>query len=252
MEVGPFARMVVNGWYKMGRSLFANTGADTGNPFAAIYLSGSSLDTSMLHGDLLAGLASRANPGGDLTTTVVGFIEGLNGGLSTLDRLRARAMESALIVQWLIGDYNKVTKKFGAVDVNGYPTSGSGWIGAINALADTPGSTFRPLAPPTGKVSGFGMTEAPRGALAHFVTIENNKISAYQCVVPTTWNGSPKATGTSDLGAIERAMIDITFTTVADSDFTSVKDGSTVHTIGGVEALRVAQSFDPCIACAVH
>jgi Ni,Fe-hydrogenase I large subunit len=26
----------------------------------------------------------------------------------------------------------------------------------------------------------------------------------------------------------------------------------TVTSVGGVEVLRIAQSFDPCIACAVH
>ena len=39
---------------------------------------------------------------------------------------------------------------------------------------------------------GVGLTEAPRGALAHFIVIENNKVKNYQMVVPTTWNASPR------------------------------------------------------------
>ena len=40
--------------------------------------------------------------------------------------------------------------------------------------------------------SGYGLTEAPRGALGHWLTIENYRIKHYQCVVPTTWNCSPR------------------------------------------------------------
>jgi hydrogenase large subunit len=39
---------------------------------------------------------------------------------------------------------------------------------------------------------GVGFTEAPRGALGHWVNISEGRIENYQCVVPTTWNGSPR------------------------------------------------------------
>ena len=39
---------------------------------------------------------------------------------------------------------------------------------------------------------GWGATEAPRGALMHQCTITAGKITKYQCIVPTTWNGSPQ------------------------------------------------------------
>ncbi len=39
---------------------------------------------------------------------------------------------------------------------------------------------------------GVGFTEAPRGALGHWVKIENGKVSLYQAVVPTTWNAAPE------------------------------------------------------------
>lgn len=82
---------------------------------------------------------------------------------------------------------------------------------------------------------GVGLTEAPRGALGHWITIQGGKIGNYQCVVPTTWNCSPRDDrGTP--GAVEQALVG---TPVADAG-------------NPIEAARVVRSFDPCIACAVH
>ncbi|MCP4105899.1 MAG: nickel-dependent hydrogenase large subunit [Desulfobacteraceae bacterium] len=39
---------------------------------------------------------------------------------------------------------------------------------------------------------GAGLTEAPRGALGHWIKIKEHKTDNYQCVVPTTWNCSPR------------------------------------------------------------
>ena len=39
---------------------------------------------------------------------------------------------------------------------------------------------------------GFGFTEAPRGSLGHWIHIQDQKIANYQCVVPSTWNASPR------------------------------------------------------------
>ena len=39
---------------------------------------------------------------------------------------------------------------------------------------------------------GYGYLDAARGALGHWVQIEDGKISRYQCVVPSTWNCSPR------------------------------------------------------------
>ncbi|MGB1025163.1 MAG: nickel-dependent hydrogenase large subunit, partial [Rhodospirillaceae bacterium] len=50
------------------------------------------------------------------------------------------------------------------------------------------------------EVKGVGMTEAPRGALGHWVKIKDGRIENYQCVVPTTWNGSPRDTA-GNIGA---------------------------------------------------
>jgi hydrogenase large subunit len=39
---------------------------------------------------------------------------------------------------------------------------------------------------------GVGVMEAPRGALSHWVVIENGKIANYQAIVPSTWNAGPR------------------------------------------------------------
>jgi Ni,Fe-hydrogenase I large subunit len=83
----------------------------------------------------------------------------------------------------------------------------------------------------------------------HMATIEGGKIVAYQCIVPTTWNGSPKD-ASSVAGPMEQAMMGIPYDPATKS-FTG-GGGTALTAGGGVEALRVAQSFDPCIACAVH
>jgi hydrogenase large subunit len=88
----------------------------------------------------------------------------------------------------------------------------------------------------------------------HQTTISGGKITKYQCIVPTTWNGSPvigSAAVKLNHGAIEAACIDAPFD--AATKTIPNQDGSgTIVTQGGVEVLRCAQSFDPCIACAIH
>jgi ferredoxin hydrogenase large subunit/hydrogenase large subunit len=82
---------------------------------------------------------------------------------------------------------------------------------------------------------GVGLTEAARGALGHWIEIRSRKISNYQCVVPTTWNCSPRDDRDRP-GAMETALIG---TPVADPK-------------QPIEVARVIRSFDPCLACAVH
>jgi ferredoxin hydrogenase large subunit/hydrogenase large subunit len=82
---------------------------------------------------------------------------------------------------------------------------------------------------------GYGLTEAARGALGHWIDIQNKKIANYQCVVPTTWNCSPRD-DRGVPGPVEQALIGVP---VADAD-------------NPVEVARVVRSFDPCLACAVH
>jgi quinone-reactive Ni/Fe-hydrogenase large subunit len=82
---------------------------------------------------------------------------------------------------------------------------------------------------------GYGLAEAPRGALGHWVKIKDGRIENYQAVVPSTWNAAPRD-HKNRMGAYEAALIG---TKVAD-----VKQP--------LEILRTIHSFDPCIACAVH
>ncbi|MGE4274132.1 MAG: nickel-dependent hydrogenase large subunit [Desulfitobacterium sp.] len=81
---------------------------------------------------------------------------------------------------------------------------------------------------------GVGLNEAPRGALGHWISIDNHVISNYQLVVPTTWNVSPRDDH-GLAGPIEQALIGV----AADPD-------------NPVNVVRVIRSFDPCMACAVH
>lgn len=82
---------------------------------------------------------------------------------------------------------------------------------------------------------GFGATEASRGALLHYLRIENYKIARYECVVPTTWNASPRD-DRDQPGAMESALIGTRVATPEEQ----------------IESVRIVHSFDPCIACAVH
>ena len=83
---------------------------------------------------------------------------------------------------------------------------------------------------------GYGYLDAPRGALGHWVQIENGKISRYQCVVPSTWNCSPRD-GRGQPGPYEAALMD---------------NHPLVDPARPIEILRTIHSFDPCMACGVH
>ena len=85
------------------------------------------------------------------------------------------------------------------------------------------------------EVKGVGFTEAPRGALAHWVKIKDGKIDNYQAVVPTTWNGSPRDPK-GNIGAFEASLMD---TPMADPN-------------QPLEIIRTLHSFDPCLACSTH
>ncbi len=85
------------------------------------------------------------------------------------------------------------------------------------------------------KGKGMGLTEAPRGALGHWIVINDKKIENYQCVVPTTWFCSPRD-DRGVRGPVEDALVG---TPISDEK-------------NPIEAVRVVKSFDPCIACAVH
>jgi hydrogenase large subunit len=82
---------------------------------------------------------------------------------------------------------------------------------------------------------GVGFGDAPRGALGHWVHIQDSKIANYQAIVPSTWNASPRDAA-GNIGAYEAALLG---TPMADPS-------------QPLEILRTIHSFDPCLACASH
>lgn len=128
-------------------------------------------------------------------------------GISAMDRIVARALETKIIAD--------------AMDA---------WL---NQLA--PGAaTYTPGAIPQ-QASGAGMIEAPRGALGHWMDVENSVISRYQVITPTSWNSSPR--DDFDVpGPTEAALVGVPV-----DDFQAP-----------LEVIRVVHTFDPCLACAVH
>lgn len=111
----------------------------------------------------------------------------------------------------------------------------------ICALAQTwleqvvPGApTYRPYTPkPNGEAAA--LTDAMRGVLGHWMTVENHKVRRYQVITPTTWNFSPRDNN-GLRGPVEEALIGI-----------AVADSESLMEVG-----RVVRSFDPCFTCAVH
>ena len=85
------------------------------------------------------------------------------------------------------------------------------------------------------EAKGVGFTEAPRGSLGHWVVIRDGKIENYQCVVPTTWNGSPRDNN-GEIGAFEASLMNTKMERPEEP----------------VEILRTLHSFDPCLACSTH
>ncbi|HPQ99708.1 MAG: nickel-dependent hydrogenase large subunit [Lewinellaceae bacterium] len=136
---------------------------------------------------------------------------------STLGRTAARGLESILVAGWAQEFYDALITNIRNGDVR---------------MADT--TKFAPKTWPA-QAKGVGHTEAPRGALAHWIVIEDEKIKNYQLVVPTTWNASPRDPE-GQRSAYESALLD---TPVANDE-------------QPLEILRTIHSFDPCMACAVH
>ncbi len=86
------------------------------------------------------------------------------------------------------------------------------------------------------EAQGYGMIEAARGSLGHWLTIKKGRILNYQIIAPTTWNFSPRD-AQSVPGALEQALIDA-----------PVRDGEK----DPVSVQHIVRSFDPCMACTVH
>jgi hydrogenase large subunit len=109
-----------------------------------------------------------------------------------------------------------------------------GWLDELEAQHPNYGPVVTQTTTPT-TASGIGLTDAPRGAVAHWIDIAGGVIDRYQVITPTAWNVSPRD-DTFQLGPIEQTLIG---TPVADIN-------------NPLEVLRQVHAFDCCIACTVH
>ncbi|AZG78375.1 nickel-dependent hydrogenase large subunit [Methylocystis rosea] len=136
---------------------------------------------------------------------------------STLGRTAARALESQWAGYQMRHFFDKLIANIKAGD-----------------LATANVEKWEPKSWPK-ETKGVGFTEAPRGALAHWIKIKDGKIDNYQCVVPTTWNGSPRDPA-GNIGAFEASLMNTPMVDPAQP----------------LEILRTIHSFDPCLACSTH
>jgi len=137
---------------------------------------------------------------------------------STLGRTAARTLETKILADAMQGMYDNLIANIKAGDVRTFNEAHwdpSGWPKTMH---------------------GVGFTEAPRGALAHWLVVEGGRIANYQAVVPSTWNAGPRDVA-GHSGPYEAAL----------------QDNHVMHDPKQpIEILRTIHSFDPCIACAVH
>jgi len=131
---------------------------------------------------------------------------------STLGRTAARALETKLIADRTEGWVNELIANLKAGDTRTWS---------------------RCEVPKSGQ--GRGMNEVPRGALGHWINIENKVIKNYQAIVPSTWNAAPRDNA-GKRGPYEEALIGTKLSNIEQP----------------LEIIRTIHSFDPCMACAVH
>ncbi len=131
---------------------------------------------------------------------------------STLGRTAARALETKLVADRTEGWVNELIANLKSGDTRTW------------TRCDVPQ-----------KSQGRGMNEVPRGALGHWINIDNKVIENYQAIVPSTWNAAPKDKS-GKRGPYEEALIGTKLSNIDQP----------------LEIIRTIHSFDPCMACAVH
>jgi hydrogenase large subunit len=153
--------------------------------------------------------------------TIDGVLKQLNVPVtalfSTLGRTAARGIEALYCAQLQASQFDKLMANLKAGDTS-----------TANVEKWDPASWPK-------EAQGAGFTEAPRGSLGHWVKVKDGRIENYQCVVPTTWNGSPRDPK-GQIGAFEASLMN---TPLAKAD-------------EPLEILRTLHSFDPCLACSTH
>jgi hydrogenase large subunit len=153
----------------------------------------------------------------DTAFTNIASVHGLkvtpNDMQSTMGRYLARSIRSAMLADLALEHLQLLTTN----------------------ILDGDDTTYNVPTFPKGEIMGMGMHEAPRGALSHWVVIENGAFTNYQAVVPTTWNASPR----DEKG-------------VPGPYETSLIGNPVVDAEKPLEVLRTVHSFDPCMACSCH
>ncbi len=153
----------------------------------------------------------------DRTLALVSSLAGAKVGIaalhSTIGRIAARSVRCAVLFDTLKGQWQALVDNISKGDVR----------------------TFNRPTFPAGVQKGFGFHEAPRGALSHWIVIEDGRIKNYQAVVPSTWNAGPRNSEDAP-GPYEASLVG---NPVADPE-------------RPLEVLRTVHSFDPCLACAIH
>ncbi len=82
---------------------------------------------------------------------------------------------------------------------------------------------------------GYGLVMAARGALGHWVQVEEGKITRYQIITPTAWNASPRDSQGRH-GHWEQSLLGLQIADPADP----------------LEVGHIVRSHDPCLVCTVH
>lgn len=85
------------------------------------------------------------------------------------------------------------------------------------------------------QATGRGLVDTTRGALGHWLKIDEKKISFYQIITPSTWDFSTRDER-GLRGVAEEALIG-----------TPIQNPDKPGEIG-----RILRSFDPCMSCATH
>jgi hydrogenase large subunit len=137
---------------------------------------------------------------------------------STFGRILARGIESKLLVEHMTGWHDSLMKNIVKGDLRTFDNA-----------------KWEPTTWPR-HARGIGTVEGPRGALAHWIVIDDGLITNYQAVVPTTWNAGP-LDAQGQHGPYEAALMDGHHLAIPDQP---------------LELVRTIHSFDPCMACAAH
>lgn len=127
-------------------------------------------------------------------------------GISTMDRVIARVLEA-----------KKITEVMEILLQNLIPNT------SVQKEYEVPEAA-----------EGAGLIDTTRGALGHWIKINNNVISFYQIITPSVWNLSTRSNSLK--GTAEKALIG-----------TMIRDEENPAELG-----RIIRSFDPCVSCATH